>query len=168
MEDEECEQNSLLSSLLHKIRRLRRRLLSYGWNRQQSTNFILFEFLKLPSPDWENPSTTVTYYQIKEKFKVETSQAELILSLQQIVPNIHQKDVLEYLHSVFQYSALTFGFQLFDSSSDSSENPYLVKKPHKTQKPLRHRTKYRDFSPSSRKKLHKKEQEWSPKSGEKQ
>jgi len=34
MEVEECEQNTLLSSLLQKIRRLRRRLLSYGWNRQ--------------------------------------------------------------------------------------------------------------------------------------
>jgi len=46
---------------------------------------------------------------------------------------------------------------VFDSSSDSSENPHLVKKPLKKQRPLRHRAKYRDFSPSSRKKQHKKE-----------
>lgn len=92
------------------MRCLRRKLLSYGWNRQESTNFILFELLKLPSPEWEKPTTTVSYYQIKEKLKVEGRHAELILSLQQIVPNIHQKDVLEYLHSVFQYSAINYGF----------------------------------------------------------
>jgi len=100
----------------------------------------------------------VSYYQIKEKFKVEGTQAELILSLQQIVPNIHHQDVLEYLHSVFQYSSLNFGFEVYESSSDSSENPHLVKKPLKTQRPLRHRTKYRDYSPSSRKKKHKQEE----------
>jgi hypothetical protein len=79
------------------------------------------------------------------------------MSLQQIVPNIHQEDILEYLHSVFQYSALNYGFEVFDSSSDSSENPHLIKKPIKIQRPLRYRTKYRDLSPSSRKKIHKKE-----------
>ena len=128
MEGEERVENPLLTSLAFKIRRLRRKLLSYGWNRQQSMNFILFEFLKLPAPQWGKLSTTVIYYQIKEKFKVEGSQAEIILSLQQVVPNIHHQDVLEYLHSVFQQSTLNFGFEVFESSSDSSESPHLVKK----------------------------------------
>ena len=158
MEGEERVENLLLTSFAFEIHRLRRKLLSYGWNRQQqSMNFILFEFLKLPAPQWKKLSTTVIYYQIKEKFKVEGSQAEIILSLQQVVPNIHHQDVLEYLHSVFQQSTLNFGFEVFESSSDSSESPHLVKKPLKIHRPLRHRTKYRDFSPSSRKKIHKKE-----------
>ncbi len=33
MQGDECEHRSL-ASLVHKIRRLRRKLLSYGWNRQ--------------------------------------------------------------------------------------------------------------------------------------
>ena len=30
----------------------------------------MYEFLKLPQPDWEKPQTTVNFYQIKEKYQV--------------------------------------------------------------------------------------------------
>jgi hypothetical protein len=107
------EEGDSLSALVRKIRRLRRRLMSYGWNRQEATHFILYEFLKLPEPEWEKPGTTVSFYQIREKYKVESGQAELILCLQQMVPNLHEEDVLDYLHSVFQYSTIAYGFELF-------------------------------------------------------
>lgn len=109
MQGEQSEKRTL-SNLVVKIKRLRKRLVSYGWNKHEAVTFILFEFLKLPEPDWRKPSSTVTYHHIKEKYKVETNTAELILSLQEIVPNLHSEDVLEYLHSVFYYSSLNFGF----------------------------------------------------------
>ena len=107
------EEGNTLGCLMTKIRRLRKRLISYGWNKQESHDFILYEFLKLPSNHWEKATGTLNYYQIKEKYQVEASPAELILQLQQVVPNLQQEDVLDYLHSVFQYSAMNFGFELF-------------------------------------------------------
>ena len=49
---------------------------------------------------------TVGFYQIKEKYKVEPDAAELILCIRQIVPNLQSTSVLEYLHTVFDYSAI--------------------------------------------------------------
>jgi hypothetical protein len=92
------------------MKRLRRRLISYGWNRQESTRFILYEFLKLPEPDWQDLSTTVSYYEAKDKYKTEPATTELIIRLQEMVPNLQSREVLEYLHTVFQYSSLAFGF----------------------------------------------------------
>lgn len=114
----------------------------------------MYEFLKLPQPDWEKPQTTVNFYQIKEKYQVQAAPAEIILCLQQSVPNIHETDVIEYLHSVFQYSSLAFGFELFDSSSDSGENPIILKKKVKGERPIRNKPTTRDSEPILKKKVH--------------
>lgn len=74
MQRDELERYSL-QSLVVKIKRLRKRLICYGWNKQEACNFILYEFLKLPEPDWEKPSSTSSFYQIKDKYKTETATA---------------------------------------------------------------------------------------------
>lgn len=138
MQGEEGDRFTMCSLLL-KIRRLKRRLISYGWSKQEASTFILYEFLKLPEPRWLEPATTASFYEIKEKYKTDPPSSELILALQERVPNLHTREVLEYLHSVFQYSSLTFGFEIFDSSSDSSENPKILKRRASKSRPLRSR-----------------------------
>jgi hypothetical protein len=74
MQGDEAERYSL-QSLIIKIKRLRKRLISNGWNKQEACTFILYEFLKLPEPDWQKPSCTSSFYHIKEKYKTETATA---------------------------------------------------------------------------------------------
>ena len=83
-----------LGNLVTKIKGLKRKLLSYGWSKAETYSFILYEFLKLPQASWEKAETTVEYYEIKEKFKVEPEAAELILCIKTIVPNLQCKEVL--------------------------------------------------------------------------
>jgi hypothetical protein len=51
MQGEDGDRFSMCSLLL-KIRRLKRKLISYGWSKQEASTFILYEFLKLPEPRW--------------------------------------------------------------------------------------------------------------------
>lgn len=95
-----------LAMLLQKIKKLRSRLLSYGWNKHEAFSFIMYEFLKLPRVAWEEADSTESFYRIKEKFRVDAGTAELMMSLQQAVPNLQTQEVLEYLHSVFHFSAM--------------------------------------------------------------
>lgn len=117
-----------LAVLASKIKRLKDKLICYGWNKKETYTFILYQFLKLPQVDWLKPETTVTFYEIKEKFKVETEAAELILCMKEIVPDLQSTEVLEYLHTVFDYSAIEYGINVFDSSSDSGQNPRIVRR----------------------------------------
>lgn len=100
MQSEE-DPSSSLATLVHKLRKLKKRLLSYGWNKHESVHFILYSILKLPEPSWDKPSTTLAFYQVKEKYNVDSSHAELILTLRQLVPDLEKQCVLDYLRSVF-------------------------------------------------------------------
>ena len=92
--------------LANKIKILKDKLVTYGWSMREAFDFILYDFLKLPKTDWEKLENTVGFYQIKEKYKVAPDAAELILCIRQIVPNLQSTSVLEYLHTVFDYSAI--------------------------------------------------------------
>jgi hypothetical protein len=93
MESDSIDQASL-SFLAEKIKRLKERLIGYGWNKKEAYSFILFEFLKLPQVDWHKPENTLSFYQVKEKFKVDAEAAELILCIKEIVPNFQSEEVL--------------------------------------------------------------------------
>jgi hypothetical protein len=95
-----------LAVLLQKIKKLRMQLLSYGWNRHEVFSFIMYDFLKLSRVPWEKVESTASFYRIKDKFRVEAETAELIMSLEEAVPNLQTREVLEYLHSVFHFSAI--------------------------------------------------------------
>lgn len=61
--------------------------------------------------------------------------------MREIVPNLQSQEVLEYLHTVFEYSTIEFGITLLDSSSDSGENPRIVRRRPRGEKSARKRSR---------------------------
>lgn len=73
--------------LVAKIRRLKNKLISYGMTDKESINAILYQFLKAPQIDWTLPHNTVHFYEIQDKYHTDNSTTELILLLNETVPN---------------------------------------------------------------------------------
>ena len=84
----ETEISNPLNELVLKIKRLRNKLTSYGWNKQESNHFILFEVLKLPRPT--RPHLAKEHFQ----HHPHPAHSYLVASLEYLVPNLQEQDVL--------------------------------------------------------------------------
>jgi hypothetical protein len=110
------------ADLLHKIARIRRRLLSCGYSVQELIDIIFLQFLGLPEIDWKDIEQTTHFYETKTTYKADSATTEVIMRLQKIVPDLHTEEVCEYLLSVLELNAADLGFNLEESSSDSNDS----------------------------------------------
>lgn len=55
-------------------------------------------------------------------YRVDAQTAEMIMCLQNSVPNLHAPEVCQYLLSVLEYNSFAFGIDLSESSSDSNDS----------------------------------------------
>ena len=66
----ESDEGTSLVLLANKIKILKDKLTTYGWSMKEIFDFILYDFMKLPRANWEKLGTTISFYQIKDKYKV--------------------------------------------------------------------------------------------------
>lgn len=59
--------------LLTQIGRLRKKLESFGYCSEEIVPIILQEFLKLNKIDWQNLSSTSSFYNLKNEFRTDSS-----------------------------------------------------------------------------------------------
>ena len=57
------------------------------------SSIILKEFLKLEEVDWKIPHNCTAFYDLVDRYHVDTETAEMMLTLDRAIPNLEAREV---------------------------------------------------------------------------